>query len=384
MITNSWLRVTALAAALVAVLAALGIITLTYKPIIQPVLSVLLPFSIAVAIALFLDPTISRLEARGLARGWSVAIIAVLFLAAVGLFGVFIVPAVAGQATELASNLPGYYQQGQRALETFTNSHQGLLKRFHLPTTAQAITTEVSNRAQTAITKSFSGLASTLAGLIGKAVWLVLIPIIAVFLLADINKIKQKSLLVFPEPYRERTAELAGSVGGLFGAYMRGLLSVAFLYGIACGVALGLWGVPYAVLLGTVAGALSLVPYVGTITTLLLVSLIAFVSNTGDPIIAAWVAVTILVLNQVFDNAVTPRIVGKAVGIHPALAILALLIGGQMFGLMGMILAVPIAASIQLLVLEFYPPLRGTEDAVVEAPKPPLFSRIFHKFHSRA
>lgn len=379
MITSSWMKVTAWAAVLVAVAAGLYIVSVAYEPVLRPILNVLLPFSVAVALALLLDPMLTRLERRGLARWLSVTIIAAIFLSAVVVLAVFVVPAVARQADELASNLPEYYKHAESYLDDFAQNNSGLLRRFHLPTTAKAITAAVTSQAQTAVTHSFSNVKNILAELIGKAIWIVLIPIITVFLIADMDTVKRKALLLVPAEQRERTGELASSIGRVFGAYIRGLLSVAFIYGIACGVALAIWGMPYSVLLGAVAGVLSLVPYIGTISTLFIVALVAFVSNADHPLTALWVAVTILIINQLSDNILSPRVVGKAVGLHPALAILALLIGGAMFGLPGMILSVPIAASIQLIILEFYPPLRGPDEEPQEPEKPSILSRIFRR-----
>lgn len=382
MITNSWLRVTAWAAGLVAVAAALFVVYVLYRPLIEPVLHVLLPFSIAVALALLLDPTMSRLERHGVPRGASIGIVAIIFLSIVAVLAVFVIPAASRQATELSANWPKYYADGEGYLGSFTSTHQGLLRRFHLPTTAKDLTAKIAYEAQNAAQRSFGHVGTWLADLLGKAVWIVLIPIITIFLLADIDRIKRKSLLVVPTRHRERTGELASRIGGVFGAYIRGLISVALLYGIVCGIALATWGVPYAILLGAAAGALSLVPYIGTISTLMIVALVSLVTHTHHPILALWVALTILAINQIFDNVVSPRIVGKAVGLHPALAILALLIGGEMFGIVGMILSVPIAASIQILVLEFYPPLRGGDEEVTHFERPPFLSRLLRRLQA--
>lgn len=378
MITNGWLRVIAWAAALVGAAAAIHVLLLLYQPIIRPILQVLLPFSVAVGLALLLDPTIDRLADRGMSRGFAVALVATSFLTAFVILAVFLVPVMVSQARELAGNLPEYYQQAEAETTAVMARNEGLLRRFHLPATMQELSAQLSGQAQRAASTSLANAGTTLAALISKAVWLVIIPIITVFLLIDIDTTKMKILLLAPERHRERTARIAGSIGSVFGKYIRGLITVSIFYGIACGLAIAAWGVPYAALLGAAAGALSLVPYIGTISTVLLVGLVAFVNLPSNPMHAVYVAVTILAINQVFDNAVSPRIVGKAVGIHPALAILALLIGAQLFGLVGMILAVPVAASIQLIALEFYPPLRNVDEKP-GTKKPSLAARLLRR-----
>jgi predicted PurR-regulated permease PerM len=380
MITDKWLRVIAWSAGLVAAAALLYVIRSLYEPLLRPILDVLLPFSIAIALALMLDPAIGWMNRRGLSRGAAIGLVAFIFLSAVAVIGVFLVPVLFNQTIDFKDNVPKYYEQSKTFFSDFLSSHQSLLRRFQLPTRIQDIGAEISTQAPNIAAKSFETIGAFLLGLLSKSVWLVLIPIITVFLLADIDRLKPRSLLIVPEQHRERIAELLSSVGRVFGAYVRGLLVVAALYGIACGVALALWGVPYAVLLGAVAGALSLVPYIGTISTLLLVAMVTVVSESsmphGHPINALWVALTILAINLAFDNGLSPKLVGKAVGIHPALAIFALLVGGGMFGLIGMILSVPVAASIQILVLELCPSLRTSEPEPEAPEKPSILVRL--------
>jgi len=375
MITNSWVKLTAWAAGLVALGAGLFITQVLYVPIIKPVLSVLLPISVAVALALLLGPTIDRMQRRGLSRGLSVTILALAFLAAVAILAVFLIPALVNQATSLAGNMPKYVKQVQDSAAHFMSSHEGLLRRLHLPTTPQELASKYSVQIQSATATFLARLGTWLTELLSTAVWLVLIPIVTIFLVVDIDRLKAKALLLVPEQRRAHTTELANSVGKVFGAYIRGLLSVSFFYGVASGLSLALWGVPYAVVLGALAGALYPIPYIGTYSTLAICALVTFVSAPAAPLHVLGVAITILVVNQVFDSGVTPRVVGKAVGVHPALMIVVLLIGARLFGIVGMILAVPVTASIQIIVLEFCPRLRGPEREE-KLRRPSLFSRL--------
>lgn len=374
MITNNWIRITAWAAGLVAVAAALHIIQLSYTPVIKPVLDVLLPISIAFILALLLDPTIDRIQRRGVSRGAAVGFVAVIFVGVIVISSISLIPVLINQAKELGNDVPRYSREVEAYADVFMRENKELLERVHFPTTVEDVSTRYSSHIERAISASLSRVGNWLGGAISSIIWLVIIPIVTIFLLIDIDKIKDKSLLFAPARHRERTASVAGSIGRVFGAYIRGLFIVAVLYGIACGVAIWLLHVPYAVILGAAAGALSLVPYIGTISTVLLVGVVAMVAS-GNPMLGVWAAVTILVLNQAFDNAVTPKIVGKAVGLHPALTIIVLLIGARLFGLIGMIIAVPVAASIQIVALEFYPPLKGTEEEKKE-PRKSIFTRL--------
>ena len=362
MITQGWVRITAWAAGLVAAAAVFYIIHLLYVPFFKPILDVLLPFSVAVALALLLDPTIQRLTRRGIPRPLATALVAIIFIATFVILAIFLIPILIYQAKELANNWTDYTVAAQKYINDLMVQNEGLLRRFHLPTTMPELTSTLSTQAQDATGNALAWFGALLGRIASNAFWLIIIPITTIFILMDADKFKAKTLLLVPIKYRESTAELANSIGRVFGAYIRGLLTLAAMYGTACGIAIALWGVPYAVILGAAAGVLSLVPYIGTITTLLLVALVTLVTKSANPIQALWVTLTILALNQLFDNIVNPKLVGKAVGLHPALAILALLIGASMFGIVGMILAVPVAASIQIVVLEFYPELKKPEE----------------------
>jgi predicted PurR-regulated permease PerM len=125
--------------------------------------------------------------------------------------------------------------------------------------------------------------------------------------------------------------------------------------------------VQYSILIGLFAGILYAVPYVGASSTALLVFLVALATHNDNSLHAAWVPpIAVLINNQAFDLFISPRILGKSVGLHPVLSLFALLAGGQLFGLAGMVLAVPIAASIQEIIFEIYPLLRkSTEELAV-------------------
>lgn len=373
MISNSWMRITSWAAGLVAVAAALYILQ-HLSPWLRPILDVALPFSVAIGIALLLDPIITRL-ARRMPRGVAVATVALAFLAVVVAVAWLLIPAIIAQGKTLAGNSDDYSRHVQSYVEKFVSTHESQLHRLGLPSTMKELSDKVSRWSSGLGQSTLSGATAFISAFAAKAIWLVIIPIVTIFLLADIDRLKRRSLLLVPEPQRERTAHIAGSIGRVFGSYLRGILTNAALYGMSCGILIWAMGVDYAVILGVTAGVLSLVPFIGTITTLTIVVVVTLVTHQGPATYAVVVALALLFVNQVFDNVIGPRILGKAVGIKPALTIFALLVGSAMAGIPGMILAVPVAASIQLVVLELYPPLRDPEEEE-RKPRWSIFGRL--------
>ncbi|MDI6827371.1 MAG: AI-2E family transporter, partial [Armatimonadota bacterium] len=197
---------------------------------------------------------------------------------------------------------------------------------------------------------------------LSKAIWLVLIPLSAFYFLNDIERIRRKSALLIPKQYRERVIEVASRVGRVFSSYVRGLIVVCLLYSIGTTIILMIIKLKYGIILGLLAGVLYAVPYIGAITITLLVFLVGLATYQHGAFAHATLAGLLMIaLNQTFDLGITPRILGKSVGLHPILSLMALLAGGKLFGIVGMILAVPVAASIQEIVFEFYPELKVKE-----------------------
>jgi len=326
--------------------------------------SVLPPFLIAFTIAWLLDPLLDRLQARGLPRIWAVSAVYIVFLAAFVVGLLFLVPAVINQAREFAADFPGYSQRFTHFTTEFMEKHREALIKFKLPTTLQEVFARYGHQATKSITSGIQHTSNWIIANLSKALWFILVPLVAFYFLNDIDRIRRKAVLFIPEQWRPRSTEVLSRMGGVFSSYVRGLIIVCLLYGIATVIVLAAFKLKYGIILGLLAGVLYAVPYLGAILTTMLVFLVGLATYPHGVTQALWVALAMVALNQMFDMGVTPRILGRSVGLHPVLSLFALMAGAQLFGLVGMVLAVPVAASIQEIVFEFCPELRG-------APKKP-------------
>ena len=180
-----------------------------------------------------------------------------------------------------------------------------------------------------------------------------------------------------PDKHRDMASKISKDVGGVFSDYLAGLLKVCVLYAIV--TVLLLYGLSlahhalarYALLVGVAAGILYAVPYVGSLSTAVVTFLVSFAAAapSGHGLVFGLVAVALsLVVNQVFDGVVTPKVVGGGVGLHPVIAVFALVIGAELFGIWGMLLSVPVAGSIQAILFRVFPKLN--------TPTPPSFLRV--------
>jgi len=322
---------------------------------------ILPPFAIAFAIAWLLDPLLDRLQKRGCPRILAVSVVYIVFLAAFILGLVFLAPPVVDQAKQLGQDLPGYAERFGAFASDFMEKHRATLTKFELPTTIQEAFTKYGERAKQEVIAGIGYASNWIVSSLSKALWLILIPLVAFYFLNDIDRMRKRAALFIPQQWRARTTEVLSKVGVVFSSYVRGLVVVCLLFGVVTTIVLTVSGLKYGIILGLLSGILYAVPYLGAIIITLLVFLVALATQgLGHAIV---MAALMVVLNQlVFDMLVTPKILGKSVGLHPVLSLFALMAGGSLFGLVGMVLAVPVAASIQEVVFELYPDLRAASE----------------------
>ena len=350
---------------------ALGVLLLIIAAFIvrrfgEATLGIITPFVIGLVLALLLDPLADFLVKRGLGRTPAAGLIFAVFLLIVFGIGWLTVPPLITQAASLAQNGPTYIDGLQKSASDFLLKNH-TIGPFTLPTNLSTITEDLSSRASGVLRESGGRVVTVLVGSATFVVDLVLTLILAFYFLVDIDRLRARLFFLAPQKSRKMMAQIGGDVGGVFSDYLRGLLIVCGLYGvftIALLYGLGvvhhsMW--QYALLVGAAAGVLYAVPYIGAISTALITFIVAFAAATGDGasglVFGAIALGATLLLNQVFDNIVTPRVVGGGVGLNPIASLFSLVIGGALFGLPGLLLSVPLAGSIQVVLFRLFPRL---------------------------
>ena len=243
-----------------------------------------------------------------------------------------------------------------------------------MPANLDTLTAQMTARASDYLQKSSGGIVGFLTGTVTTVITTLITLIVTFFLLADIDLLRARFFYLLPDKVRGPMDQVGRDIGGVFSDYLRGLLIVCTLYGVSTIVMLyglsltrGHHGLAnYALLVGTAAGVLYAVPYLGSITTALVTFLVAFASS-GNVGFGGLAVLRSLVINQVFDNIVTPRVVGGGVGLNPVVAIFALILGGRLFGIWGMLFSVPVAASIQVILFRVFPKLTEPTPGLVFA-----------------
>jgi predicted PurR-regulated permease PerM len=187
--------------------------------------------------------------------------------------------------------------------------------------------------------------------------WLLVVPIVTLYLMIDLDRIKLRMYHVIAERHRGLVVDLSMQVGRVFSAYLRGLMMVCLSFGIALYVVLGgMFQMEYAVIIALLAVVLYAVPYLGQLLLLVVCGLVAWATVHQLGYVLG-VAAAVILVGQLFDQLITPRVMGKQVGLHPVLGVFALMVGGQLFGLPGMVVAVPVAASLRVVLIYLFPRL---------------------------
>jgi predicted PurR-regulated permease PerM len=231
-----------------------------------------------------------------------------------------------------------------------------ILRRTEAPAWIRGPVMQLAHDGTQTLSQSLTWFSRMLVRMIPNLAWVVIMPLVAFYALSDYHVIYAKFLLLLPIEQRKPAQELIAEITAIFGSYLRSLALLCAMNGAANGLLIAVIGVPYALTLGVLTGLLYAVPLVGPIAAVALVAGVALIS-VSLPKALLVVAITIVLQQVVFDQILAPRVLGSHVGLNPILTIIALLSGQVIFGLGGLLLAVPLAASIQRVILHVVPKL---------------------------
>ena len=307
---------------------------------------VLLPFVAGFAVAYLLDPLADRLQRIGLSRLAATLLILVLFVVLV-IFGlVLLLPFVAHQLAAFVARLPGIVARLQELI-----AEQGgpLIERLGGAGALADMQRSVGDLVGQGVTwfgAFLTGLWNGGQAILSVIALLVVTPVVAFYLLVDWDRMVATVDRWLPRRQRETIRLLARDIDAAIAGFVRGQATVCFLLGTFYAAGLSLVGLNFGALIGMTAGLLSFIPYVGSLTGLLLSVGVAIVQFWPD---WTWILATlgIFVFGQFVEgNILSPKLVGASVGLHPVWLMFALLAFGSLFGFLGLLLAVPLAAAV--------------------------------------
>ncbi len=305
---------------------------------------VLLPFVAGMAVAYLLDPVCDRLESWGLSRTLATVVLTILFLLVSAVALLLLIPALAGQVGGLLELAPNFVEA---ARGQFTKLLALIETRLD-PAILEQIRTAVEGSGDRLIVWVTSLLGDLVSGGVALAnllSLLIITPVVAFYLLRDWDRIVERVDDWLPRAQVETIREQVREVDRTLAGFLRGQGTVCLILGVFYAIGLSVAGLHFGLVVGLIAGLLSFIPYVGAIVGLLLsVGLAAMQFDAWQDI--AIVAGIFIVGQAVEGNFLTPKLVGEKVGLHPVWVIFGLLAGGSLFGFVGVLLAIPVAAVI--------------------------------------
>jgi predicted PurR-regulated permease PerM len=299
---------------------------------------VLMPFILGGAIAYFLDPVADRLERMGLSRVAATAIITLCGVLVFVIATLLVVPTLIGQTVQLANVAPEYARSIAGSLtERFpTLLDETSTVRQSIHSLGETIRSRGVELIETALSSAMS--------VVNILVLIVIVPVVSVYLLLDWDNMIAKIDTLLPRDHAPTIRQLASEVDYTLASFIRGMGTVCLILGTYYAVALMVVGLQFGLVVGFIAGLVTFIPYLGAMIGGALAIGLALFQFWGEWLSIALVG-GIFVLGQVIEgNVLTPKLVGSSVGLHPVWLLLALSVFGALFGFVGMLVAVPVAA----------------------------------------
>jgi len=310
--------------------------------------TILLPFIAGMAAAYALDPIADWFERRGLSRMAASLVILVIFVIALVLMFVVLVPILANQLAGFIERIPSYAQQLQQFATSFLNTRFGQLVRIDQEQ-LQSSMGQLMSQGASWLTTVMQSIWSGGSALIDVLSLLVVTPVVAFYLLIDWDRMVARVDSWLPRHHVEEVRMIARDIDSAVAGFVRGQGLLCIILGTFYAVGLAGIGLNFGLLIGFGAGMLSFIPYVGSTVGFVVAVGVALVQFWPDWI---WVAATvgIFVTGQFIEgNILQPRLVGRSVGLHPVWLMFGLFAFGVLFGFIGLLIAVPATAAIAVL-----------------------------------
>jgi predicted PurR-regulated permease PerM len=331
----------------------------------------LILLGISFVVAYLLDPIIDRLERLGLSRTLAISLLTAVVLVSIGVLFLVVIPQLQLQVRHVAGRAPHWGQWLYDRLTPLLEAAAPPLSRYfgialdidslriyaghlwdwvmtHLP----GITQSILSIFQT----MFTGLANFIVG----ALNILLVPVMVFYLLRDFDILRARFYALLPPYWRPIVADWLGEIDHALGGFLRGQFTIALCLATIYAVGLALLGVPLGALLGIIAGFANLVPYMSIVAGLV-PTLVLFLLSDAPSMGGVLGILLLFIGGQLLEGVyLSPRIMGRETGLHPVVVMVAILVGGTLFGLLGIIVAVPVTAVLQVILRRWHQAWRAT------------------------
>jgi len=312
---------------------------------IYPVVSTpLVLVLVSILLTSILSPFVNLLERRNLPRGLAALLVLAIFIFAIVLAFRFLIPVVRDQAQAIHDLI-----QGQQPAQLLDKVQAWISEK--IPSVAGAELQQkfdFSGRLNSFVGEFVSGSVALLLNVAGLISYLFIVLVVTFLLLKDSRKINKALISLIPNRYFEPGLNLADKIQTQLSDYIRGQLLDALVVGILSVIGLWILDIKYFVFIGLIAGVANLIPYIGPVAGAVPAMLISIINNPGNPIVLVYIAIMFAIVQMIDNSIVSPTVMSHSVNMHPISVILIIIIGGNLMGAFGMLIAIPAAGIIKV------------------------------------
>ncbi|MEK3878824.1 AI-2E family transporter [Paenibacillus sp. FSL M7-0420] len=318
-----------------------------FTPLVSIIQLLLVPMMLSGFMYYLLRPIVNYLGTKNVNRGLSVLLIYLVFAGLFVLFWVLVWPTLREQIQNFIDNTPYLVEGIQNQFNKLQND-PSLSRFFKGDTDVTTRLTEYLNSAINWVTNSMSNLITVISSIV---VVIATLPIILYYMLKDGHKLSPILQGLIPKKYRKEGQEMFKDIDSALSGFIVTRVLLNVVLGILLYIGFLLIGLPYSLLLAVISIPLNFIPYVGSLLAAVPVVIVGFIES---PSLAIWSAVVILIAQQIQDNVLSPVIYGKSLDVHPLTTVLLVLVGGDFYGLICVLIALPVYMIIKIIFLRIY------------------------------
>lgn len=303
----------------------------------------------SIIIAYALNPIIDLLERKNIKRSFGVFIVYLSIAALIIILAVKVIPNAGNALRTLIANLPSYVEQLSAFIDSLYTGYYSALGG--LPPVFEGFEGAIMDyivKLEDLISESLSSLVGGVILVASKIVSLVLTPILVLYFLVHKKYFKEIVKKLIPRKYRDDTLYLASVIDVSLKQFIKARLIMSLYVGVLTAIVLKIMGIDFAITIGIITGLADIVPYIGPFLGYIPAVFFAAIS---DPIKIIWISILWVFIQWTENNVLAPKVIGENMGIHPLIILLSIIIGGGIFGVFGMILAVPLVAIFKIVTL---------------------------------
>ncbi|QAT62044.1 MULTISPECIES: AI-2E family transporter [Tissierellales] len=308
-------------------------------------------FIFSVIMAYLFNPIVNFFEKRKIRRSLGILIVYAIILGVIVILSLTIIPNITKEAKKLMEILPLYLNRIFDFLNNIYDRYYSSI--YSLPPQLQGVEQAVMGNAENMgniLSENIKKITSSMMDIFPKITSIILVPIFTFYLILDKDSIKNKIYITVPKDKRQDFSRLSKEIDKALGEFIRGRVIVAIFIGVSTTIALLILKIPFGLVIGLIAGIADIIPYFGPVIGIIPAVIFALLDS---PLKALWVIIIFTVIQQIENDLITPKIIGESIGIHPITVIVSLIIGGEIMGIWGMVLAVP-AVAVGKIVFSFF------------------------------